>query len=98
MPITMPHRVMETLQGFHGSAVLNAAIQLSVFTPLAAGPKSAAQVARACRASERGIAVLLDALAALGFLEKDGKRFRLNELSAGHLVPDSDGYVGEAAR
>jgi C-methyltransferase len=93
-----PTQILQTLQGYHASAVLNAAIELGAFRALESGPHTAGQVARAIHADERGTAILLDAVAALGFMDKEGKRYSLNPVSAEYLVPGRPAYAGDAAR
>ncbi|HJT75761.1 MAG TPA: methyltransferase, partial [Gemmataceae bacterium] len=53
-----------------------------------------ADVARAAGASERGTAMLLDALVGLRLLTKAGGRYRLTPLSAQYLVRESPDYLG----
>jgi ubiquinone/menaquinone biosynthesis C-methylase UbiE len=79
---------------FAPSRILTAAVQLGVFSHLAAGRETAADVARAAGASERGMAMLLDALAGLQLLTKAGGRYRLTPLSAQYLVRESPDYTG----
>ncbi|NUN49910.1 MAG: methyltransferase domain-containing protein [Candidatus Brocadiae bacterium] len=93
-----PQKLLETLQAFHASAVLNAALQLDLFTPLARGPKTAAQVARALKCPERSTGILLDAVAALGFLAKADRRYRLDPEAAAFLLPSSPQFAGATSR
>ncbi len=62
---------------YQGAAVLGAAAELDLFSPLARAPLSAAQLARTLGCDERGVVILLDALAALRLLEKSGQRYAL---------------------
>jgi len=52
------------------------AAELDLFTLLASGPLSLEEAAAARGAEPRGLAILLDALAAMGLLEKSGGRWR----------------------
>ena len=64
-------------RNYQGAAVLGAAADLDLFSPLASAPLGAAELARVLQCNERGLAVLLDALAALRLLEKSGDRYAL---------------------
>ena len=66
-----PQQLMQMSMSFTSSRILSAAVRLDVFTPLAAGPKTAAAVAKVVGASERGTRMLLDALTALQLLKQD---------------------------
>lgn len=55
---------------YRGSQILFTALRLGVFEAVAEKPASAAELAPRLQADERGVRILLDALAALGLLEK----------------------------
>ncbi len=76
------------------SRVLSAAVQLNVFSHIAAGNGTAAEVARAAGATERGIRMLLDALTGLSLLVKQDGRYELGPLAAEYLVRGRPNYVG----
>ncbi|KAF0240779.1 MAG: hypothetical protein FD180_4777 [Planctomycetota bacterium] len=100
MPPTAPSpaTIFNLLQGFQASGVLNAAIQLGVFGALARGPRAASQVAAAVRCPERSASILCDALASMGLLHKEHRRYRLSLDAAHFLVPGRPSYAGGAAR
>src|SRR5205823_11759031 len=56
---------------------LRAAIELDLFTHVAAGRRSPEEIADACRASPRGVRILADYLTVLGLLRKAGDRYEL---------------------
>ncbi|MGA2496098.1 MAG: methyltransferase [Tepidisphaeraceae bacterium] len=62
--------VLEVMRGFQPACVLAAAAELDVFGILAAAPLTASQITDKLHADLRGTTVLLDSLAALGFLAK----------------------------
>jgi predicted O-methyltransferase YrrM len=64
-------------RSFQGAAVLAAAADLEVFEHLSSNPKQAAELARILGCDLRGLTVLLDALAALGLLQKSGDAYAL---------------------
>lgn len=89
-----PDQLMQLGMSFMASRVLAAGVRLRVFAHLAAGPAGAGEVARTAGASERGMAMLLDALTALELLSKDGGRYRLTPAAEQYLVPDRPDYMG----
>ena len=63
---------------FLGAEAFRAActgVKLGIFEALSAGPLTAAETAGRIKASERGIALLLDALETLGYVQKSGGRY-----------------------
>jgi len=80
----MPRRwtaeqVLAVVGGYRESCVLAAAAELEVFDALKDQPLSASEMAARRQADARGVTVLLDALVALGLLEKHGDRYSLPE-------------------
>ncbi|MDQ7779932.1 MAG: class I SAM-dependent methyltransferase [Planctomycetota bacterium] len=84
MPIS-PMKILETNWSFTHGRVLHTGVELGVFDALAKRSRGAAEVARRCKATPRGMRMLLDALAAMGFLRK--KRGR----QGGHAARGSTG-------
>jgi ubiquinone/menaquinone biosynthesis C-methylase UbiE len=68
-------RLFGALTGYQQTAMLKAAIDLGVFTAIAAGVDTVPLLARHCEASERGIRMLCDSLAATNFLVKGDDRY-----------------------
>lgn len=79
---------------FVPSRVLSAGVQLGVFSHIAAGGKSVAEIARAARASERGMRMLLDTLVSCNLLIKRDLLYELTPLSSQYLVRESPDYLG----
>lgn len=76
--------------GYAEARVLQAAVALGVFDALRDEEDAdAAAVAAAIGAETRATGLLLDALAGAGLLEKDGPRYRLNDLSMTYLLSAS---------
>jgi SAM-dependent methyltransferase len=92
-----PDRIMGMLNGFQGSAMLKAGIDLSLFTEIAAGAGSPAALADRCRASEHGVEALCDSLTVMGLLEKSGGVYRLGPDAAVFLDRKSPAYMGGMA-
>ncbi len=92
-PIT-PDLFWETITGFQRSAAIKAAVELEIFTKIAEGNKTAASIAKACGASERGIRILCDSMTVLGFLIKSGDEYGLTDSTAAFLDKNSPMYIG----
>lgn len=91
-----PATIFAAANGYQNSFVLKAGVDLDVFTTIAKGSHSAAEIARAANASERGIRILCDALTILGFLVKNGASYFLTPDSATFLDSRSPAYLGNA--
>lgn len=89
-----PQRIVDLFFGYTPTLVLSAAVQLDLFSVLAAGSMAAPDVAKAVGVSARGAAMLLDALVSLELLDKQGNRYGLTAESQAYLVKGSEGYLG----
>ncbi len=67
-----PARIMQTGMGFFASKTLLTAVKLELFTLLASRPLSGAQIKLELGLQDRGLYDFLDALVALGFLQRTG--------------------------
>ena len=65
------------MTGFQISAAFKAAVELELFTKIAAGSKTPAAIAAAVGAAERGIRILADTLTVVGLLTKNGGEYSL---------------------
>lgn len=93
-----PLQTYEDLLNFAwGGLALGAAVELDLFSHIAAGSTSAEQVAAAAGASEHGTRRLLDALCGMGYLKKSGQNYKLQRSAAEHLVRGKPLYMGDAA-
>jgi ubiquinone/menaquinone biosynthesis C-methylase UbiE len=91
-------QTFEDLMSFAwGGLALGAAVELDLFSHLAAGKTRAQQVAAVAGTSEPGTQRLLDALCAMGYLKKNGQSYKLQRSSAEHLVRGKPLYMGDAA-
>lgn len=79
-------------------SLIHAGVELSIFETLADNPADAATVARKVGASERGVHLLLNALASVGLLELDGDTFALTPVAQMHLLPGHPAYVGDMVK
>lgn len=89
-----PERIFQTLTAYQAAAALRAAIDLELFTAVGEGADTPADIAARTGAAERGARILSDYLCVLGFLSKEGGRYRLTEESALFLDRRSPAYVG----
>lgn len=92
-----PAMIMADLTGVWRSRTLVAGVELDVFSRIAAGKRTAKEIAEAAGASQRGMSSLLDALTAIGYLSKAGARYSLSPISAAFLLPGGKDYEGAMA-
>jgi hypothetical protein len=93
-----PGLIFETLNAFHRTAALKAAIDLDVFTGIGEGATSASVLAKKFQATERGMRILCDYLVITGFLTKSNGQYALTPDSAIFLDRRSPAYMGTIAR
>lgn len=74
--------------------LLMSAVELGLFEELGKDPGTAEELTVRLGLHERGARDFLDALTALGLLERDGRTYRNSPVAAQHLVPDRPGFVG----
>ncbi len=94
MPPPSPASIFETANAFQRTEALRAAIELDLFTHVAAGKQTAADLAQACQASSRGVRILADYLTIMGFLRKSGDRYELAPEAVAFLNRRSPAYLG----
>jgi ubiquinone/menaquinone biosynthesis C-methylase UbiE len=85
-------------RAFERSLALRAAIELDLFTRIGAGVDTIGALAKACRASQRGLRVLCDHLAIQGHLVKRGARYTLALHARLYLTTASPAYLGSAVK
>ncbi len=86
----IPEALLLTLRGFQDSRVLLTALELDVFSSISQGAATAAAVAERINADSRATEMLLNALVALGVLEKEGTTFRNTPAAAEHFTSSGD--------
>jgi 2-polyprenyl-3-methyl-5-hydroxy-6-metoxy-1,4-benzoquinol methylase len=91
-----PALFFDTISAFQRTEALRAAIELDLFTLVAAGQRSANQLSAVCQASPRGIRILADYLVILGFLRKHDDQYELVPDAAVFLNRNSPAYLGGA--
>jgi hypothetical protein len=90
-----PALFLDTVNAYQRTEALLAAVELDLFTHVAAGRDTAPALATAC-AAPRGVRILADHLTLLGFLRKSGDRYALTPDSAAFLDRASPAYLGGA--
>jgi SAM-dependent methyltransferase len=91
-----PERIFFAINAHQQSAALKAAIEVGLFTAIAEGKSTAAEIASRCGASERGVRILSDYLTVHGFLTKTEGRYGLAPDAAAFLNQHSPAYMGSA--
>jgi hypothetical protein len=89
-----PGLFFETINAYQRTEALRAAIEIDLFSALAAGSKAAEEIGQACKASSRGVRILADYLTIIGFLKKTDERYELTADSAVFLDRKSPAYLG----
>src|SRR5262245_16304817 len=95
-PVT-PEPVFQYGSGFAVTQTLATAIDIALFSQIAAGHRTVDALAQATKCSARGVRMLADAMAGLGLLTKDAKSggYGLAPDAAQFLVRSSPAYMGE---
>jgi SAM-dependent methyltransferase len=93
-PQVSPALFFNTINSYQRTEALKAAIKLEVFSAIAAGNSTAADLARTCDTAERGMRILCDYLVIMGFLTKQDGHYGLTPDSAMFLDKKSPAYLG----
>lgn len=93
-PGPSPALFFNTINAYQQTEALRAAIELDLFSQVAAGRQTAAEIADGCRADPRGVRILADYLTILGLLHKRGDRYELTADSQTFLDRRSPAYLG----
>src|SRR5260221_275290 len=89
-----PELFFSTTSAYQRTAAIKTAIELGLFTNIAAGATDVKSIAAKCSASERGIRILCDCLVVWGFLTKSANSYGLTQDSAIFLDQKSPAYMG----
>jgi predicted O-methyltransferase YrrM len=84
-----PEAILKLARQFMESRILLTAAEMNLFTPLAEKAHTAEELSRELRCDGRAMAILLDALAAMGLLEKQGEAYRTTPAAAPFLTDGS---------
>ncbi len=91
-----PMLFFETINAYQRTCALKAEIELELFTAIGEGATTPEAIALRCQASVRGVRILADYLAVLGFITRNNGQYSLTQDSATFLDRRSPGYVGGA--
>lgn len=94
-PVPDPELIHRLYTGGFRPQVVRIALLLDLFSPLAAGPAGAGDVARACGCAEEGVRLLLDHLVTLALLAREGEQYRLTPTAATFLLAGEPSYAGD---
>ena len=89
-----PALFFQTINAHQRTEALKAAIELEVFTAIGEGNSTAAEIAKRCQTSEKGMRVLCDFLTIMGMLTKQDGRYALTLDSSVFLDKSSPAYLG----
>jgi 2-polyprenyl-3-methyl-5-hydroxy-6-metoxy-1,4-benzoquinol methylase len=90
--------IFDTMFMFQRTQAFKAAIELDLFTAIAAGATRIPDIATRLGAVERGIRILCDYLTIHGFLTKSGDRYAVSPVVAPFLDTRSPAYIGAMAK
>jgi ubiquinone/menaquinone biosynthesis C-methylase UbiE len=91
-----PQLFFTTINAHQRTEALKAGIELEVFTAIGEGNTTAAEIAKRCQTSEKGMRVLCDFLTIMEFLTKQDNRYGLTLDSSVFLDKRSPAYLGGA--
>ena len=89
-----PGKLFGLASDYWQPCALHAGVKLGIFTSLAGNVYSAAELAGKLKASDRGIELLLNALAAMDLIDKDGAKYSNTPLAETFLDRNRPEYVG----
>ena len=91
-----PQLFFQTINAHQRTEALKAAIELEVFTAIGEGNSTAAEIAKRCGTSDKGMRVLCDFLTTMEMLTKQGTQYALTLDSSVFLDKRSPAYLGGA--
>ena len=92
-----PGRIHQALTSYQLAQSLKGALELELFTHIAAGARTAEEIAAKCGGTVKGVRVLCDYLTIHGLLTKTGSQYGLAEDTATLLDKKSPRYMGQVA-
>lgn len=92
-PLESAEAIQRVARGFQFSRVLLTAVELDLFTAIANGAATSELVASECETDPRATNRLMNALVAMGLLEKTAGTFKNTAAAETYLVRDSENYM-----
>lgn len=93
MPVN-PAPIFECFTAYQKTAAMQASVDIGLFSAIGKGSATAAEIAKACNASAKGVRVLCDYWAVNGLLTKKGDAYALTPETAMFLDKASPAYLG----
>ncbi|MFH1981849.1 MAG: methyltransferase [Pseudomonadota bacterium] len=93
-PPLNPGQLMEISGSYWKTCTLHAAVKLDLFTTIGDAAAGVVDIAESAGLNPDGVERLMNALTAMGLLEKAGGRFTNTETARRFLVRSSDAYLG----
>lgn len=90
-----PDKIGALFWGVFKPQLIRLALQLDLFSPLAAGPAPAAVIAEKCRSNVSPVRALLDYFCSLKILDRDGDDYALTPTAEAFLLPDRHAFTGD---
>ncbi|MBW2644828.1 MAG: methyltransferase domain-containing protein [Deltaproteobacteria bacterium] len=89
-----PGQLLNISGSYWQACTLHAGVRLEIFTVIGEDRVSGEEIARRLAGDVRGVTTLLNALAAMGLLTKQGEQYANTEMSKTFLVKGSPRYIG----
>lgn len=91
---TIPVKISQLLHGTWAIQAMRSGLELNIFDQLEQTEQGAAAIASALKADKRATEMLLDALTAIGLLQKTANKYSLTKESGTYLVSTSPLFLG----
>lgn len=89
-----PGELLQLSGGYWSACALHAGVKLDVFTPLAVRQYSGDELSGILNTDSRALVMLLNALAALGLVTKEGEQYAATPFTAEYLSRTAPDYLG----
>lgn len=89
-----PPELLKMSGNYWSACTLHAGVKLDLFRPLTGKAMASTVLAEQLDLDDRALAMILDALAALGLLEKQQDQYKATAFSTQYLSSDSEHYLG----
>src|SRR2546430_17301766 len=89
-----PALLFDTINAHQRTEAIKTAIELDVFTAIARGKTSSAEIAESCGGSQRGTRIFCDYLVIIGFFPKKKEKDKMKTDSATFLGKASPAVMG----
>jgi len=89
-----PDSLMEASGAYWKSCTIHTGVKLGIFTLLGGEALTAREIADRIHGNHRGLGILLNALSAMGLLDKNGETFTNPPFALKYLTRESPDYIG----